>query len=143
MRWRAALVAATTLAGVAAGAAPAQAHGPCSGEYKVYGLCLYYNSNNQGARVSASGPVYNYNNAFEGPIPRALAFSLEGNGGGQPVKNNTASVYNLDLTPYTVYYNSGWAGPADSFPYEGYGGSELWFGNLNHTYNENASQYDN
>ncbi|MEU9442980.1 peptidase inhibitor family I36 protein [Streptomyces sp. NPDC048304] len=106
-------------------------------------LCLFYNSNLGGSRVGIYGQVPNY--AVDAPgcssqgCP-AYEFLTSGSGEYKPVKNDAASVYNEASWVYWVYYNSSYSGPRDQWDPEGYG---TFYGNLNATYNENASQLAN
>ncbi|MEV0639414.1 peptidase inhibitor family I36 protein [Streptomyces sp. NPDC050619] len=106
-------------------------------------LCLFYNSNLGGSRVGIYGDVPNY--AVDEPgcsdtgCPEYI-FLTSGSGEYQHVKNNAASVYNEADWVYWVYYNSSYSGPRDEWDPEGYG---TFYGNLNATYNENASQLAN
>src|SRR5436305_8612932 len=141
-----AAVAAVTL-GVAVGiAGPASAEGSqdCTGH--TTGLCLYYNSNEHGARIDALGDVWNYAVNPNSPACNGAAgcppylFSYYGyngsNGYGQHVKNNAASACSDNgADSYNVYYNSGYLGSADSI---GFG--QAYCINLYNTYNNNASQ---
>ncbi|MEU8544271.1 hypothetical protein AB0C52_30505 [Streptomyces sp. NPDC048717] len=109
------------------------------------GLGLYYNSGVAGSKRCIFGNVSNY--AYNGTACTSqacppYAYELDGkNGEGKLVKNNTASVYNYSPFVVRVYVNSGWGGSWDSFPNYGYQGSSVWYGNLNTTYNNNASQF--
>ncbi|MEU7292313.1 hypothetical protein AB0A76_03765 [Streptomyces exfoliatus] len=108
-----------------------------------YGVGLYFNSDIKGSKRCIYGDVSNY--AYNGTLCTSQGcppyrFELDGrNGEGQLVKNNAASVYNYSGYGISIFFGSGWSGPWDSFPEYGYAGSALWYGNLNSTYNENAS----
>ncbi|MFI9724353.1 hypothetical protein ACIHFE_32755 [Streptomyces sp. NPDC052396] len=111
------------------------------------GFGLYYNSNNNGSRTCIYGNVRDYdyddNHCSSQGCP-AYYFEVDGrNGQGQRLKNAAASVYNYDDgSPYKVCYNAGWGGSADFWtPYGQSAGSQFWYGNLNHTFNNNASQF--
>ncbi|MFI6284463.1 hypothetical protein ACIBCM_06850 [Streptomyces sp. NPDC051018] len=56
------------------------------------------------------------------------------------MKNDTASVCNYYYGVMRVYAHSEYVGPWDNWPAYGYSGSHPWYGNLNTTYNNNASQ---
>ncbi len=86
-------------------------------------MCLFYNSNQQGAKKSFGGKVHNFiDYRFEGP----------GAGSGLTVKNNAASITNGTDNWVTVYFNSNYAGNRDwVHPYS--------YGRLRYTYNNNAS----
>ncbi|NDU72714.1 peptidase M23, partial [Actinomadura sp. DSM 109109] len=82
--------AAVAIGGVAAVTmSPASAearNGKCeSGEF-----CYYYNSDNQGSISDFTGSVADYGTAQ----PSCYDFKGEGNGKGQCIKNNAASVWN-------------------------------------------------
>ncbi|MFI7677358.1 peptidase inhibitor family I36 protein [Actinophytocola sp. NPDC049390] len=99
-----ALLAATIVSPPSAQAAAR--NGVCeSGE-----VCLYYNSDNQGSLVDFTGSVKNYGTGAD-----CVKFVGSGNGRGQCVKNNAASVWNRKSVPVTVFYKSGWSGAIDSF----------------------------
>lgn len=106
-------------------------------------LCLFYNSNLGGSHVGIYGQVPNY--AVNGPgcssqgCPQYI-FLTSGSHQYDNVKNNAASVYNEAGWVYWVYYNSSYSGPRDQWDPEGYG---TFYGNLNATYNQNASQLAN
>ncbi|MFD4525176.1 hypothetical protein ACFWP7_14895 [Streptomyces sp. NPDC058470] len=102
-------------------------------------LCLYYNSNLKGAKVGIFGKVYNYeyHQSCEGCFSYFYEEGSTLDGYGQDVKNNAASVYNYNDTSTRVFFNSGYTGPADEFDPYGWG---TYFGNLEATYNDNASQ---
>ncbi|WHM37433.1 hypothetical protein [Streptomyces sp. BPTC-684] len=108
------------------------------------GLGLYYHSNNTGSKRCIFGSVDNYDVDLTNCSSRGCAryyFEADGRDGqNKPVKNAAASAYNYSDYVVRVYFKSGWGGTWDSFPYYGYQGSAKWYGNLNATYNENASQ---
>lgn len=93
-------------------AVPTPAHasernGRCeSGEF-----CYYYNSNNAGSVSDFSRPVRNYGTRQ----PTCYEFKGAGNGRGQCVKNNAASVWNRSQGVVRVYYNSNFSGPYQEF----------------------------
>ncbi|MET8416471.1 peptidase inhibitor family I36 protein [Streptomyces sp. NPDC005134] len=113
------------VAGIGLAAAPAQAAEGCN----TPEACLSYNSNLQGAIFVHQTSLADY---------AGYAFSISSYGGsagaGQFVKNNAASVENLNLNyRYRVYYNSNYSGAYQTV------GTEAW-ANLNSTLkNENAS----
>ncbi|MER5637887.1 hypothetical protein ABT095_13135 [Kitasatospora sp. NPDC002227] len=127
MKIAAAAVSALALGTVAVGASPASASpGGC-----VYNVdaCLFYHSNYAGA-FNGDGGNDTYGAAwyFEG--------CSNGNcdGQGQGVKNNTASVENLNSRTLRIFVNSYQQGPYQDIP------GHTWT-NLNSTlYNNNASQ---
>ncbi|WP_203453536.1 peptidase inhibitor family I36 protein [Jiangella aurantiaca] len=125
IRRLAAAAAATILTSVlVAGASPTASAAEHDGACQGLELCLYYNSGQAGAlhdfryRVSDFAPY---------------RFLGTGTGAGSPVKNNAASAANRDgYFTARVYFNSGYAGPADDVP-------PLSARNLGDTYNDNAS----
>ena len=133
-----ALTKALTLAAAAASiaapmltlAAPAQAegrNGVCeSGEF-----CYYYNSDNAGSISDFTGSISDYGTTQ----PSCYDFKGDGNGKGQCIKNNAASVWNRTGETVRVYYNSGYAG---SFQDIAPGGK----GNLNSTLKNNNASHD-
>lgn len=120
-----AAVAATILSSaLLTGLAPAASAGEHDGGCDGLELCLYYNSGQAGAmhdfryRISDFAPY---------------RFLGSGNGSGLSVKNNAASARNRDgYFTARVYFNSGYAGPADDV-------APLTARNLGDTYNDNAS----
>lgn len=101
----AALLTGTVMAAPAAQAATAR-NGVCeSGE-----VCLYYNSGHAGSLVDFKGSVKTYGTGSD-----CIKFISRGNGRGQCVKNNAASVWNRKSVPVTIFYKSGWSGAIDSF----------------------------
>ncbi|WP_405015977.1 hypothetical protein OHV05_01850 [Kitasatospora sp. NBC_00070] len=123
----AAAVSVAALGVIAAGVTPASASpGGC-----VWGVdaCLYYHSNFSGA-FNGDGGNDTYFSAWY------FSGCANGNcdGSGQLVKNNTASVYNMNPRTVRIYVNSYQQGPYQDIP--GYTAT-----NLNGTlYNNNASQ---
>lgn len=102
----AALLGGAMLAAPAAQAATA-GNGICEdGEF-----CIYFNSNQAGSMRDFSGSVSTY-----GTGSTCLKFVSSGNGRGQCVKNNAASVWNRKSVPVTVFRKSGYAGSIDSIP---------------------------
>lgn len=118
------VIAALMLGVLLATPASASGSGNCSG----IDACLYFNSNLAGAKYGDprgnTRSVENYSGYFGG-----------GNGAGVPVKNNAASVRNLNINYYVkIYYNSNYGGPSQMIP------AGKWQ-NLNATLkNNNASQ---
>ncbi|WP_330459432.1 peptidase inhibitor family I36 protein [Streptomyces sp. NBC_00820] len=105
--------------GKPAGAATAAASA-CAFPY----LCLWYNSNEQGAYT-----------LFFDAVPDFAGYSFDGAGAGQwqPVKNNAASATNWQTEiKARIYFNSNYGGVYDTIP-------ESSSANLVKTYNENAS----
>lgn len=102
-----AALGAVLLTGMAVQPAQAAArNGVCeSGE-----VCLYFNSNHEGSLVDFAGSVKSYGTGTD-----CVKFISSGNGRGQCVKNNAASVWNRMSVPVTVFYKSDWAGAIDSF----------------------------
>ena len=90
-------------------------------------LCLYYNSNEAGARFNDP-----YTDNYAGWVFKA--WSGGDAGAGQVVKNNAASVHNYSPVIGDIYFNSNQAGPKQQIA----GNTSA---NLNSTLkNENASQ---
>lgn len=114
-------VSGVLLAGAATSPASAAEHdGGCEG----LELCFYYNSDLGGA---------NHDFRYRVPDLARYAYIAPGKGAGLGVKNNAASVNNRDgYFTARVYFNSGYAGPADDVP-------PLTWRNLGDTYNDNAS----
>ncbi|WP_330240344.1 hypothetical protein [Streptomyces sp. NBC_00525] len=116
------------------GAAPASAGttGTCYTDRPC--LLLFYNSENKGTHLKISASISNLA-GYRYPSGSAA-------GSGQLVKNNAASAqFRADNSFYpssgTVFYNSGYAGPCDTFL-----SNELQWKigpRLIRTYNENAS----
>ena len=106
-------------------------------------LELYYNSNESGASAYFHGNINNYAGyseyCEEATVCEYVYVFSEGNGSGQAVKNNAASGHNdSGVYEFTVFYNSGYSGPSQTFGVEYSGASAQ---NLNSTLkNENASQ---
>jgi hypothetical protein len=69
-------------------------------------LCYYYNSNHAGSVSDFDGPVLNYGNSQ----PSCYEFKGPGNGQGECIKNNAASVWNRSERTFCVYYNSNYGG---------------------------------
>ena len=119
------LVLASALAVPASAASAAGRDGVCdSGE-----VCFYYNSNQQGSVSDFTDSVGNYGSSQ----PRCYEFKGAGNGKGECMKNQVASVTNRTDKPVTVYYNSNYKGATQAIP----AGASV---NLNSTLkNQNAS----
>jgi hypothetical protein len=136
------LAAATLLSGASSAQALGNGDTTTCAHYDST-LCLFYNSNLGGSHVGIYGAVPNY--AVNAPgcssqgCPQYI-FVTSGNHQFDNVKNNTASVYNEAGWVYWVYYNSSYSGPRDQWDPEGFG---TFYGNLNATYNQNASQLAN
>ena len=88
-------------------------------------FCFFYNSHEQGSHNALSTSV---------PNLAGYTFTSPGNGQGKGVKNNAASAVNHHRCGATVFYNSNYAGPSDSFP-------SGRVAQLVNTYNQNASLY--
>jgi len=143
--FRLALLGATGIASLAP-AAPAQA---TTYNYCVDGtpiVCLYYHGNGTGARAPFGGniPVFTSNYVFWDTY-------LSTSGYNQPVRNDTAYLYNNDPNHDVaefVYPN--YAGASDLFDCNGIAGGSgfpgnpggWWYGNLDYTWNNNASEND-
>ncbi|MEV5827623.1 peptidase inhibitor family I36 protein [Spirillospora sp. NPDC052242] len=110
---------------LAAPASAAARNGVCeTGEF-----CYYYNSNNQGSVSDFTGSVADYGTQQ----PSCYDFKGAGNGKGQCIKNNAASVWNRSTKTVRVHYNSNYGGAYQDFK----AGAK---GNLNATLkNQNAS----
>ncbi|WP_211234814.1 peptidase inhibitor family I36 protein [Glycomyces arizonensis] len=92
-------------------------------------FCYYYNSDNQGSVSDFTGSVSDYGTTQ----PSCYEFKGSGNGQGQCVKNNAASVWNRSDKTVRVYFNSGYGGSYQDL-------SPGYKGQLNGTlYNNNAS----
>ena len=75
-------------------------------------VCFYYNSNGEGSVSDFSSSVPNYG----GSQPNCYEFKGDGNGRGECVKNNVASVWNRTGQSVTIYYNSNYSGPSQTIP---------------------------
>lgn len=73
-------------------------------------ICLYFNSDTQGSLVDFVGSVKDYGTGAD-----CIKFVGPGNGRGQCVKNNAASVWNRKSVPVTIFFKSDWSGAIDSF----------------------------
>ncbi|GAA4991240.1 hypothetical protein [Kitasatospora paranensis] len=144
---RAAVLATVAAAASLATALPAFAEAPaanddndsyyssekCAAHSDWFRFRLFYNSGYQGAWVNAGHGIGNFDALQTNNGVKALTFcSGTGNGAGQNVKNNTASVYNYGGHLVVVSVNSWSHGDTDAF-YPNTGG------NLVATYNNNAS----
>ncbi|KOX35755.1 MULTISPECIES: peptidase inhibitor family I36 protein [unclassified Streptomyces] len=113
------------------GAAPAQADTGlyCDNYYDNCGA-FYFNSNTSGSHIVFTGLK-----GQQGSIPDLAPYKFlgPGNGKGQSVKNNAASFYNGSFQITTVFFNSNYSGPCDSFE------PHATAKQLRNTYNENAS----
>lgn len=108
---------------------PASADADRDGHCDVGDFCYYYNSNQAGSLSDHAGSEDDY-----GTNPSSCYHFLS-DGAGQHlcIKNNAASVWNRTGKTVTVYYNSGYSGPSQSF-------ADGVKANLNSTLkNENAS----
>jgi surface antigen len=95
-------LAVPMVAATATSASAASRDGACnSGEF-----CYYYNSDNAGSISDFAGSVSDYGTTQ----PGCYDFKGAGNGQGQCIKNNAASVWNRSGKTVRVYYNTGYAG---------------------------------
>ncbi|MFF4237733.1 SpoIID/LytB domain-containing protein [Actinomadura geliboluensis] len=106
-------------------ASAASRNGVCeSGEF-----CYYFNSDNAGSVSDFTGSVADYGTTQ----PSCYDFKGTGNGKGQCIKNQAASVWNRSTKTVRVYYNSNYGGTYQDFK----AGAK---GNLNSSLkNQNAS----
>src|SRR6478735_6476252 len=120
-----ALAAATPVLATSTPAFAASRDGVCdSGEFGYY-----YNSDNAGSIPDFTTSIDDYGTSQ----PDCYEFKGAGNGQGQCIKNNAASVWNRTGQTVTVYYNTGYAGATQTIA----AGAKV---NLNATLkNENAS----
>jgi murein DD-endopeptidase MepM/ murein hydrolase activator NlpD len=101
----AAAVATALLTPAPAAQAATARNGVCeTGEF-----CLYYNSGNGGSLVDLANSQSDY-----GTGAGCITFVSAGNGQGQCIKNNAASVWNREAAVATVFYRSGYSGAIDS-----------------------------
>jgi hypothetical protein len=106
------LVTALVAGGLGIGlAGPASAATARNGVCEPGEFCLYYFSNRTGSVSDFNGSVSNYG----ATQPTCYEFRGPGAGQGQCVKNNAMSVWNRSANAYTVYYNSGYSGPSQTF----------------------------
>jgi hypothetical protein len=120
-----ALAMTTSILSIASPASAADRNGKCdSGEF-----CYYYNSGNAGSISDFDESIEDYG----ATQPSCYEFKGDGNGEGQCIKNNAASVWNRTGKTVKVYFNSDFGGASQSFA----SGDK---GNLNATLkNNNAS----
>ena len=104
-----AAAAAAIGAALVAPAPAAQAATARNGVCETGEFCLYYNSGNGGSLVDLANSQSDY-----GTGAGCVTFVSAGNGQGQCVKNNAASVWNREAAVATVFYRSGWSGAIDS-----------------------------
>lgn len=124
-------IAIPALAALGFGAVPANADvGIYCNNYQDNCGSFYYNSNLSGSRTTFTGA-----GGQLGSIPDLgpYKFLSSGTGQGQPVKNNAASFYNGSFQITTVFFNSNYGGPCDTFA------AHASTNQLRYTYNENAS----
>lgn len=81
-----------------AGPEPAPPKGSCTPGY----ACLFYNSGFNGGRFISNVEIKDYDN-YKG---KPAKFIGSGNGVGQRVKNNAASVSNDTIRHLNIFYNS-------------------------------------
>jgi hypothetical protein len=86
-------------------------------------LCLYYNSNEQGAGAAFNADVYDL---------AGYVWPNNGAGAGQQIKNNAASAEDQSNGEDEIFVNHGWAGNVDWLNPGSYG-------QLYYTYNNEAS----
>ena len=99
---------ATSLLTAAGPASAAGRDGVCnSGEF-----CYYYNSDNAGSISDFTGSISDYGTTQ----PGCYDFKGSGNGKGQCIKNNAASVWNRTGNPVRVFYNSSYGGTYQEIP---------------------------
>jgi hypothetical protein len=120
-----ALAMTTSVLSFGSPASAAGRDGNCdSGEF-----CYYYNSGNAGSISDFTESIEDYGTTQ----PSCYEFKGEGNGQGECIKNNAASVWNRTGKSVRVYYNSDFGGATQDFA----NGAK---GNLNATLkNNNAS----
>jgi hypothetical protein len=107
---RAGVVAAVGFAALAfgGGTSPAVATGQ-NGVCEAGEFCLWYGSDHTGSMVDLAGSWSDY-----GTGSGCVQFRTPGAGRLECVKNNTASVWNRESYPVTVFYRSGYAGAIDA-----------------------------
>jgi hypothetical protein len=121
-------------------AAPAQAAGDTTCSSGDGSLCLYWYNNLGGSHVGVIGDVWNYDqdpNSCWSQGCNPYTFQTSGDGYGHNLRNNAQSYANETSTTFCVYYSPGYGGTYDVIPPRGYAN---WYGNLNYTWNNNASQ---
>lgn len=119
---------AAPLTGFSTSAQAASRNGVCEeGEF-----CLYWGSGQWGSVSDFSYSVSNYGSSQ----PSCYEFKGAGAGQGECIKNNSWSVWNRTNRPVTVYYNSGYTGPSQTFEPGATGMSGMFNDTLR---NENAS----
>ena len=74
--------------------------------------CFYYSINGEGSVSDFSGSVPNYRSSQ----PSCYEFKGDGNGRGECVKNNVASVWNRTGQSVAIYYGSDYSGPSQTIP---------------------------
>jgi surface antigen len=121
----AALAVTAAILSPASPASAADRDGTCdSGEF-----CYYFNSDNEGSISDFTDSVSDYGT----DQPSCYEFKGAGNGKGECIKNQAASVWNRTSKTVRVYFNTGYAGKSQDFA----AGAK---GNLNTTLkNNNAS----
>ena len=134
-RVRKSLVAGAAVAMVGLGALAAEApsasasyrDGYCqSGEF-----CYFYNSiDENGPSGSGSDFIGSISNYGTDPAT-CYTFRSPGNGQGQCIKNNAASVWNRTSHPVRVFYNSGYSGAYVTVPAGGWGNLPMGIKNQN------------
>ncbi|WP_205719774.1 peptidase inhibitor family I36 protein, partial [Actinomadura geliboluensis] len=88
-------------------ASAASRNGVCeSGEF-----CYYFNSDNAGSVSDFTGSIADYGTTQ----PSCYDFKGTGNGKGQCIKNQAASVWNRSTKTVRVYYNSNYGGTYQDF----------------------------
>jgi hypothetical protein len=136
---RTAALAAT--AGIVAGSAvalagPARADGTaaCGGNQ----VCLYYDSGQNGAHIGFFWNVSDYDNDAENN-GAYWTFPDDGDGAGQPVKNNVASARNYDAAcRVRIYYNENY-NASGAAPYQDLSPGN--FGNLSKAMTDNNASH--
>jgi hypothetical protein len=102
-----ALAVTMSILSVASPASAASRNGTCdSGEF-----CYYYNSDFAGSVSDFTESIEDYGTTQ----PTCYEFKGAGNGQGQCIKNNAASVWNRTSSTVKVYFNSDFGGASQSF----------------------------
>ena len=126
----AALLGVVSVLPAAAAESPATARdGVCDpGEF-----CYYWGFDLYGSVSDFTVSVGNYGTTE----PTCYDFKGPGDGQGECIKNNAASVWNRSGTSVTVYYNSGFAGYSETFPPGAQANLDgtLVFNNASHKFN--------